>query len=228
MTKHDPARDASLYLGGMMSRGSRRRFEHHIIGCEECWQEVEIGRRGRTFAESARELAPQDLRELVRSTVAATPTPRRRAALGLWVGALVATVTALVAVALLLQPGQPREIEVLLADFRAPERLDRQAGADLPDRLGDLELAGVRRGRVGDMPVVVHDYVDPAGHTVSVYQSNRTFPVAEGAEHAALGQTWSATVDGTVMFCADRPVPSLVIGDDAGEVRLASLELGLR
>jgi hypothetical protein len=227
MTKHDPARDASLYLGGMMSRRGRRRFEHHIIRCEECWQEVEVGRRGRALAESARELAPQDLRELVRSTVAATATPRRRVALGLWVGALAAGVAALVVVALVLQPGQPREIEVLLADFRAPE-LDRQAAADLPERLGDLELGEVRRGRVGDMPVVVHDYADPAGHTVSVYQSNRTFPVAEGAEHAAIGQTWSATVDGTVMFCADRPVPSLVIGDDAREVRLASLELGLR
>jgi hypothetical protein len=61
-----------------------------------------------------------------------------------------------------------------------------------------------------------------------VYQADRTFPVAEGAEHSSDGRTWTAAADGTVLFCADRPVASLVVGDDEREVTLAAQELGLR
>jgi hypothetical protein len=228
MRKHDPERSASLYLGGMVSGHARKRFEQHIMGCEDCWREVEMGRRGRALAESSRELAPQALREMVRSTVAAAPLSRRGLAFGARLGALAASVTlALVVVFVVLQPSQPQEIEILLSDYNRAEQLQRQTQAALPSVLGDLELVEVRRGRVEDMSMVVHEYLDPAGHIVKVYQSDSTFPVARGAEHSASGATWSATLDQTVMFCADRPLPSLVIGDNQREVRLAAVELGL-
>ncbi len=228
MRGHDPERSAALYLGGMMSGRHRRGFEQHILGCESCWHEVEVGRRGRALAESSRELAPQDLRETVRSTVAAAPLPRRRPAFGARLGALAASVIlALVVVFVILQPSQPQTIEVLLSDYNGGEHLRQPRRSALPSILGDLELVEVRGGRVEDMPMVVHEYADPAGHTVKVYQSDTTFPVAEGAEHSASGATWSATLDETVMLCADRPVPSLVIGDDEREVRLAAVELSL-
>jgi hypothetical protein len=228
MRGHDPERNAALYLGGIMSGRVRRRFEQHIMGCDDCWREVEVARRGRTLAESARELAPQELRELVRSTVAVA-SPRRNLAsrAGLVVLACGAAFALFVAV-LVLQPSQPQEIEVLLSDYRGSERLHEQMPSVLPSVLGDLKLVDVRGGRIESMSLVVHEYVDPAGHIVTVYQSDSTFPVARGAEHNASGRTWSVTLEDVVLFCADRPVPSLVIGDDAREVRLASIELGLK
>ena len=229
MTKHDPERNASLFLGGMMSGRARRRFEQHIIGCENCWREVELGRRGRTLAESSRELAPQELREMIRSTVAATPLPGRGPISRKRLGVLAAsTAVAFVLAFVVLQPPQPQEIEVLLADYDGSEQLHRGARATLPPILGDLKLEEVRRGRVEEMSVVVHEYSDPAGHVVTIYQSDYSFPDARGAEHSASMATWSVRLDGTVMFCADEPVPSLVIGDDEREVRLATAELELR
>ena len=41
------------------------------------------------------------------------------------------------------------------------------------------------------------------------------------------GATWIAEVDGVVVFCADRPAPSLVVGQDRAEVLLAAQRLGL-
>jgi hypothetical protein len=41
------------------------------------------------------------------------------------------------------------------------------------------------------------------------------------------GATWIAEVDGVVLFCADRPAPSLVVGQDRAEVLLAAQRLGL-
>lgn len=228
MRGHDPERNAALYLGGIMSGRVRRRFEQHIIGCEDCWREVEVARRGRTLAESARELGPQELRELVRSTVAVASPKRNLASRARLAILACGAAFALVIAVLVLQPSQPQELEVLLSDYTGSEQFHEQPPAALPSVLGDLELVEVRGGRIEAMSMVVHEYVDPAGHIVTVYRSDSTFPVARGAEHNASGTTWSATLDDAVLFCADRPVPSLVIGDDAREVRLASIELGLK
>lgn len=228
---HDPERSAASYLSGSMSRRRRKTFEEHILECEECWAEVDMGRRGRSLAEEGRELAPQKLRERVRMSVEAMPTPNRR-----WrrfaFGASVIALSLLTLLAALdwrlQQPEQPVEIALLLADFESGGTLKTAAEERLPDQLGDLRLRHSRAGRVHGMEVTAHEYVDPAGHEVVVYQADRAFPVAEGAEHAPTGETWTAELDGAVLFCADHPVPSLVVGDDHKEVALAASELGLR
>ena len=225
--RHDPERDAGLYLGGAMSRRTRRRFEQHMIGCEHCWHEVQSARRGRALAESSRELAPQHLRELVRSTVEVSPA-RQHTPGAVMVFLAAGAALALLVSFLVLRPSQPDTIETLLADFAGTDQLPGQPPASMPTVLGDLVLVEVREGIVEEVFVVGHEYADPAGHVVVVYQSDSTFPVALGADHGASGATWSATSDETVMFCADRPVPSLVIGDDERQVRLAVNELELR
>src|SRR5918995_5658055 len=93
--RHEPERLAAAYLAGELGRRQRERFEAHILACDECWQEVGLGRRGRALGESLREVAPQRLRERVRVTVAATPPGRRRAHLP---GVLAATAAVLAAV----------------------------------------------------------------------------------------------------------------------------------
>lgn len=228
---HDSEKNAAAYLSGSMSRRRRKGFEAHILDCEDCWSEVDLGRRGRSLAETARALAPQRLRERVRMSVEAAPIPTRR-----WRRfALGASVIAIGAVGLaaaldwtLDHQEQPQEIAILLADFESGSALETPVATTLPNQLGDLRLRHARAGRIRGMDVTAHSYVDPAGHEVVVYQADETFPVAEGAEHASRGETWTADIEGAVLFCADHPVPSLVVGDDQKEVALAAAELGLR
>ncbi len=81
---HRPEQLAAAYLATMRPR-ARRRFEAHLLACEPCWQEVCLARRGRQLAETARGLAPAELREDIRAAVAvaaaqpaAGPRPLRR------------------------------------------------------------------------------------------------------------------------------------------------------
>lgn len=229
--KHDPERSAADYLNGSMSRRRRKGFEDHILDCEDCWSEVDLARRGRSLAETGRALAPQNLRERVRMSVEAMPMPRRR-----WrrfvvgaSGVAIVLITLLATLDLTLGSAeQPPEIALLVADFESGSSLETRVAKTLPNQLGDLQLRHSRAGRVDGVEVTAHSYVDPAGHEVVIYQADETFPVAEGAEHTPGSETWTAQVDGAVLFCADHPVPSLVVGDDRKEVALAADELGLR
>jgi hypothetical protein len=228
--KHDPEKAAASYLSGQMRGRRRARFEQHIVDCEDCWSEVQLGRAGRSLAESGRELAPQDSREQVRAVITATPTRRRRWRPGwgttiLFIVALLVAGTFLVA---LKGQDQPAVIDGVLADYRDGPHVADSIQPRLPVRLGDLNYLTSYAETLGDLDVIVHAYRDPAGHRVVVYQADRTFPVADEAEHSADGRTWSAEANGAILFCADDPIPSLVVGDDQREVTLAARELGLR
>ena len=74
---------------------------------------------------------------------------------------------------------------------------------------------------------MAHTYQDPAGHRVVLLQADRSFPTAVGAHHPAGSDTWITEVDGVVLFCADRPAPSLVVGQDRAKVLVAAARLGL-
>ena len=69
-TTHDSETAAANYLGGGLRPRAARTFEHHLLGCEQCWQEVDAGRAGRRLAESARQVAPPELREQLRAVIA--------------------------------------------------------------------------------------------------------------------------------------------------------------
>lgn len=229
--EHDSERMAAAYLSGTMPRRRRKGFQEHILTCQECWSEVELGRRGRSLAEQGRELAPPEMRERLRMLVEATPSPQRRwQPVGIAAAAVVASLIALLTIfdVTVREPEQPMEIALLVADFESAVPLKTPTENRLPRRLGDLRLQDSRTGYVGELKVTAHEYVDTAGHEVVVYQADRSFPEAAGAVPAPEGETWTATVDGAVLFCADRPVPSLVVGDDEKEVALAANELGLR
>jgi anti-sigma factor RsiW len=228
--KHDPEKAAASYLSGEMIGRRRAAFERHIVECEDCWGEVQLGRAGRSLAESGRELAPQEVREQVRAVIAAAPA-RRRAWRPRWRTAILALMAfglASVGYMTLESRNQPVVIDAVLADYHKGPALARSIEPKLPARLGDLRYLTSYSGTLGELDVVVHAYRDPAGHKVVVYQADRTFPVADGAEHSGDGRTWTAATDGAVLFCADDPIPSLVVGDDEREVTLAVRELGLR
>lgn len=228
---HDPQRLAAAYLGGELSRRRRERVEAHLLECEACWGEVQAARRGRALAESVREVAPHDLRDRVRATVELVPAGRRRWPVG-WAGLAAAVTVAAVLVGGLLvagrQPTQPAAIAAVVASYREGGATWR-GPADPPRirQLGDLRWRGSGRGTLGGLPVVAHTYQDPAGDRVVLLQAYRSFPTAVGAHHPAGSDTWITEVDGVVLFCADRPAPSLVVGQDRAKVLVAAARLGL-
>jgi hypothetical protein len=225
--RHDPERMAAAYLAGELRQ--RERFEAHVLACDDCWREVGLGRRGRALAESIREVAPQRLRERVRATVAATPPTRRGRRRGV-LAATMAVLVAVVAGGLLLaqQPAQPPAIAAAVAGYRAGGPAWAGAATPPPARwLGDLTWQASGRGEVAGLPVLAHTYQDAAGHRVVLLRAARLFPEAAGARPMPDGATWIAEVDGVVLFCADRPAPSLVVGQDRAEVLLAAQRLGL-
>jgi hypothetical protein len=227
--RHDPERMAAAYLAGELGRRQRERFEAHILACDDCWREVGLGRRGRALAESMREVAPQRLRERVRATVAATP-PARRGRRRSVLAAVTAVVAVVVAGGLLLaqRPAQPPAIAAAVASYWAG--VPAWTGAAEPPparRLGDLQWRSSGRGELEGLPVLAHTYQDAAGHRVVLLRADRRFPEATGARPMPGGVTWIAEVDGAVVFCADRPAPSLVVGQDRAEVLLAAQRLGL-
>jgi hypothetical protein len=151
--------------------------------------------------------------------------------------ALMGVVAALVAVAvagglLALRapaPAQPVAITAAVASYRAGVAAWTPTGEPPPAReLGGLTWQGATRGELAGLPVVAHTYQDVAGHRLVLLVAGQPFPQAVGARHASSGATWTAQVDGVVLYCADHPAPSLVVGADRAEVLAAAQRLGLR
>jgi hypothetical protein len=199
-------------------------FERHMVQCEDCWREVDLGRKGRSVAESGRELAPQSLRERVRAAVETmTPSPRRpRWVLG--AGAITLVAAAVTAVVLAI-PRQPGEIEAVLASFERGRPMGSLSEPELPARLANLTLDRAEEGELAGLEVVAHHYLDPSGDEVVVYVTDRQWPVALGAEHDNAGEMWTARGDELVMICLNDPVPSLVVGDNIHDVQSAAYSL---
>ncbi len=221
--KHDPERNAAAYLGGLLRGARRRMFERHILNCEDCWREVDLGRKGRSVAESARELAPQALRERVRTAVE-TIRPRPRRPRWIFGAGLVALTALLVVVVILLPERDPREIEAAVTDFRSG-RMGPSAQPELPEHLGDLELTRAQHAALEGIDAVAHSYVDASGEEVVVYVAEREWPVAVGAEHDGAGESWVAEKGGLVLICLNEPAPSLIVGNDLSVVELAASSL---
>ena len=227
--RHDPEESAAAYLGGELRRRQREQFETHLLECDGCWSQVVLGRRGRALAESVREVAPQRLRERVRATVEVTPSAHRRTSRRGALAATMAVLAVVVAGGLLIQgPTQPPAIAAAAAGYRAGASVFADAAEAPPtQRLGDLQWRGSGRGEMAGILVVAHSYEDTEGHRVVLLRTERLFPEAAGARPMPGGATWIAEVDGVVLFCAERPAPSLVVGQDRAEVLLAARRLGL-
>jgi hypothetical protein len=182
-------------------------------------------------------LAPQHVRERLRATVvSASKAPavgsNRRPPTVAAAALLIIAATALGGLYLFRsqeESRQPRAIQAMVAAYKTERpAAESQVVSRLPERLGDLELVAARTERMAGFPVRLNVYRDRSGHEIWVYVSKRSFPVAAGAEHSPQGNTWSATVRGVRLFCADRPQSSLVVGRKPILVAQAAARLHLR
>ena len=255
----DPARSeelAAAFLGGDLAAAQRQDFEEHLLTCEACWTEVELGRTGRHLAEGARELAPLELRDRLRSVIASAaadstpsapptvpaatalaPRPRthrlRRGAL-----AALATAAALTA-AVLVVPGvighdrtttQPVAIAQAIAGFRAHELPGSQVPVgQAPDLTGlDLRPIGAAAGDVAGTTVTAFAYRDSAGRDLTVLLSRAPFPTALGARRlAGADGPWIATAQGVTVLCARSPHALLVLSQDRALVMATAAAMRL-
>ncbi|HEV8277653.1 MAG TPA: zf-HC2 domain-containing protein [Streptosporangiaceae bacterium] len=217
---HNPEAWAAAYLGGAMSPSRRQSFEAHLLGCDDCWQEVQLARQGRLLAEEARELSPPGLRDRIRAAVTAAAehtagapgTGRRPAALrGLPLLAVAAAVAAVVAGTALSGSAPPgAQPGGLLAAAVRDYAAGRLPGSPLPRRLvPDLAALGLRPvgegiGRLGGRQLVAIDYRDARGRRIAVYLTSADIPPPPGATrlHVA-GMGWTATVSGVHLLCVN-------------------------
>lgn len=231
--RHDPEGDAARFLGGAMTAEDRESFNAHLLGCADCWTEVEEARRGRSLAESTRTAAPVNLRDHIRGLVEAeslsepAAAPRRRTQR--WLLPAGVPVAAAVILALILSLGggtsEPPSLRQAVADFSA----QRLPGSQLPGQRApdlsalDLQPIGAGGGTYAGLEVDGYAYRDPAGRRVVLYMSDEPFPEAPGAERLA-GEDgpWVIQRGDVIVLCARLPHALLVVGQDDELVRSAA------
>ena len=236
--RHQPERDAARFLGGALSPAEREAFSEHLLGCADCWREVDEARRGRLLVESTRTAAPAALRDRVRGLVESETlegSPERSGAFFprrwlLAAGAVAAALIVAVPAAVTLRPGFPPPLRQAVADFSAQQlpgsQLPQQRAPDLSQL--NLQPVGAGGGTYGGLEVDGYAYRDPAGRRVAVYLSDEAFPEAPNARRLS-GEdgAWVAQRGDVVVLCARVPHALLVVGQDEQLVRSAAGALGV-
>lgn len=238
--KHEPERDAARFLGGAMSVEDRAAFSAHLLGCADCWAEVDEARRGRSLVESVRTAAPAALREHVRGLVEAEQLDARREAPVVrrlrrrWLLPVGVPVGVAAALALILTLGggttEPPPLRQAVADFSAQQL----PGSQLPELRApdlsklDLQPVGAGGGSYAGLEVDGYAYRDPAGRRVVLYLSDEPFPEAPGAQRlAGADGAWVVQRGDVVVLCARVPHALLVVGQDDQLVRSTAIALGV-
>jgi anti-sigma factor RsiW len=221
---HDPERAAALYVSGEMRQAERGRFEAHLLGCDECWREVSLGRRGRGMVEATREIAPPRLRDEVRAAISVAPVPRRLPRrLALVAAVLSVLAVSIFSAALIRSRQQPPPIAAALAAAHT-ETLEARGPSEQP--APDLSSQGLHlvMGERVDLAGLTSDafmYRNTAGGVVLLFTSAAPFPVAHDATPRTAGANgWTAESDGMTLVCGDRPMNYLVIAQDPSLVGL--------
>lgn len=242
---HDPELDAAAFLSGEHDDQQRAAFNAHLISCDECWAEVHAAQRGRQLAESARTVAPSELRERIRAIVDAEGTdsaadprgqasrrlPVRRVLIAAAAAATVAVTAAVLTVtARPSTSAEPRALSAAVADYRAHELPGRRLPTTSAPDLTRLKLVptGAGGGSYAGLPVDGYAYRDSAGRRLVLYLSQQPFPTAPGARRLeGPDGPWTVQRGDVVLLCARAPHALLVVGQDAQLIRDVANALGV-
>jgi hypothetical protein len=232
---HDPTAVAA-YLAGELAGRPHSDFEEHLLACEDCWAEVELGRRGRQLAGRAAETAPPQLRQRLVDQFGpgpvtrhrSTPRPDRRQLL--LTGAAAAGLAVLGLVAAVLVPDRsPAAIAAAVSEYRA----DRLPGAGIPATSApDLSSLGLRQtaaaaGELAGVPVTGYAYRDQLGRRLLVYVTGDSFATPSNAARYEGGDAWLSRDHGVSVLCGRQPHSTLVVGGDEKQVTDAAEYLDL-
>jgi len=232
---HDRERLATAYLTTMRPR-ARRRFDAHLLACEPCWREVSLARRGRQLAETARDVAPPELREDIRAavTAAAPPSARARPRRRIVAAAIMALAVA-AGTAVVMRPwphprpapdagAPPAIIAAAVASYRA----NRLPGTAVPAAPApqltplNLGLVGAAGGELNGMAVTMFAYRTPSGERLTILVSTRPFPEASHARELGGAEgAWTMRSRGVTIICAQHTHAMLLLGSDPALVRQA-------
>jgi hypothetical protein len=222
---HDPA-TAAAYVAGELSGAPHTAFEQHLLTCQECWEEVEAGRRGRELVGYARESVPEHLRARVMADLATAVRPPRIRRFALAVAA--ACVAALIGlVSFAVRTASPVPVDAAIAGFQS----ERLPGARIPTtQAPDLSRIGLNEtaagaGDLGGVPVTAYAYRDQMGRRLLLYVGQRPFATPRQAEHYSKGDpdsSWITREEGVSVLCSRNPHVTLVVGQDDKLVRTAA------
>ena len=230
--RHDPEREAAAYVSGAMRARRVKRFEAHLLACEDCWSEVRDGRLGRSVAESARELAPHELRERIRATIAAADpvTPQRHLRVPIAAGIIALAIGAAALLPVIDGGGsQPEPIAAAVADFVNGRMVaDSTPRSAAPDLTGTpFRLAYTGSGTLHGQAVDAFMYKDDTGRRVLIYRSEEPFPVPPGATMTDENGPWRAMVDGIALLCSSEPHAILALADDPAALDDLAQDMGI-
>jgi hypothetical protein len=212
--RHEPELNAASYVSGEMRRHERRRFETHLLGCEDCWREVSLGWRGRGLVEASREVSPPGLRDEIRAAISIAPRPSRLPRrLVLAATAVMLVTLSIFGLAEIRDRNQPAAISAAIVAARTETLASSGPSTREPPDLSSqgLRLIMGERVNLGDLTTDAFMYRDEVGESVFLFVSGSSFPVARGASSHPGGNGWQAQSDGMTLVCGDRPVNYLVI-----------------
>jgi Putative zinc-finger len=214
--------DVAAYVARELPADRRADFERHLLECEDCSAEVELGSRGRQLARLTREVAPAGLHERVTGAVDRGMRRRRRATV-LVVAAAAAGVLAIVGVlasSIIVPQRPPAAVSAAVADFRAQRLPGGGAPASPPPDLVQLGLSPIAAGvgRLAGRTVAAYAYSDGAGRRLLIYESAEPFATPAEASRYEGGDAWLTRLDGVSVLCSRAPHRTLVVGQDEEQV----------
>jgi anti-sigma factor RsiW len=219
MDSHD--RLLAAFLAGELTPADARRWDQHLLECEQCWRAVREDRAGRQAAQVLRQPAPPGLADRVTfavevATSARTAGPRAPRVIVRWrwrlagAGSLAAGV--LVALTVLLTGGRgtgnmPAAVANYAQTVPAPAREARpQPGV----RAAPVEVGHPVTVTVGGQRIVLRTW--RLGSTEAVVAvSERPFPMpADAAGTSGGGMAWSARLGRLGLYCINGRTSELV------------------
>src|SRR6266704_724349 len=222
------------FLAGELDPAAARRWDEHLLACEQCWRAVREDRAGRQAAQLLRQPAPPRLADRVAFAVevaaagstAAPPRARPGGRLAWWrlagAAALVATVTVTLTV---LLPGRdqtagmPAAVAAVARYARAIPAPARDQHARSGGRAAPVQVARPEAVTAGGQKLVMRTW--RLGRIEAVVAvSGQPFPMPPGAASVAgAGMAWSRRLGQLGLYCLNghrselvaAPVPIAVL-----------------